>query len=117
MADRGAQEASIGFLKRLGDKWCAAPDVLAEAAICCWTLPSSLPATPRISRPTQLGARLGPRLAAGAADSRPPTVEAGGRTVDRKYAESLLRYVRSARWRANFAARFVEGPSEKAYSG
>jgi hypothetical protein len=87
----------------------AAPDVLAEAAICCADL-ANLAACNAPDLPSAAAgqAAAAARLAAGAVDSLEPVVEAGSGDLDEEHAGNLLRDVRSAAWRARFAARLVE---------
>jgi hypothetical protein len=89
----------------------AAPDVLAEAAICCADL-ANLAAcnAPDLPPDAARQAAAAARLAAGAVvDSLGPTVETASEDLDEEHAGNLLRDVRSAAWRARFAARLVEG--------
>lgn len=85
------------------------PDVLAEAAICCADL-ANLAACNAPDLPPEAArqAAESARLAAGAVDSLGPMVEAGSEDLDEEHAGNLLRDVRSAMWRARFAARLVE---------
>jgi hypothetical protein len=88
----------------------AAPDVLAEAAICCADL-ANLAAcnAPDLPPDAARRAAAATRLSAGAVDSLVPMVEAGSGDLHEEHAENLLRDARSAAWRAGFAARLVEG--------
>ena len=87
-----------------------APDVLAEAAICCADLANlaacNAPGLPRDAAPRAAAAV---RLAAGAVDVLGPMVEAGSGDPGEDHAGNLIRDARSAAWRAGFAARLVEG--------
>ncbi len=89
----------------------ARPDVLAEAALCCADLANlaacNAPDLPPDAAPRAVEAA---RLAAGTVEVLGPIIEAGSGDPG---TEDLLRDVRSAAWRAGFAARLVEGSSEK----
>jgi hypothetical protein len=91
------------------------PDFLAEAAICCADLANlaacNAPDLPPGAAPRAVEAA---RLAAGAVDALCPMVEAGSGDPG---SEHLLRDVRSAAWRARFAARLVEGSPGKGPPG
>jgi len=86
-----------------------APDLLAEAALRCADLANlaacSAPALPP-DEATQAVASA--RLAAGAVRDLRPLVEAGSGDTDAEHAGNLLRDVRSAAWRAEFALRLVD---------
>ena len=86
-----------------------APDVLAEAAICCADL-ANLAAcnAPDLPPDAAKHATEAARMAARAVEVLGPMVEAGIGDLEPVHAENLLRDVRSARWRAGFAARLVE---------
>ncbi len=88
----------------------AAPDVLAEAALRCADLAnlatcnaSMLPAE---RAPRALAAA---RLAAGAVRDLRSLVEADSGELDGEHLENVLRDVRSAAWRAEFAGRQADG--------
>jgi hypothetical protein len=87
------------------------PDVLAEAALCCADLANlaacNAPDLPPDAAPRAVEAA---RLAAGAVEALGPMIEAGSGDPG---TEDLLGDVRSAAWRAGFAARLVEGSSGK----
>jgi hypothetical protein len=96
-------------LEALSELEDATPDVLAEAAICCADLanlaacnaPDLLPeSVPRATEAALLAAR--------AVESLGPLVEARSEILSEDHAENLLRDVRSAVWRAGFAADLVE---------
>ena len=103
--DIGRQLDALAGLAREEDS----PDVLAEAAICCADLANlaacNAPDLPICAAPRAVEAA---RLAAGAVDALSPMVEDGSGA-----SEHLLRDVRSAAWRAGFAARLVEGSPGK----
>ncbi len=91
----------------------AVPDVLAEAALRCADLANlaacNAPELPPDQAPRAVVAA---RLAAGAVRDLRPLVEAGSGDLDAEHAGNLVRDVRSAAWRAEFAARLVdEAPS------
>jgi hypothetical protein len=98
----------LAALSELGD---AAPDVLAEAAICCADLANlaacNAPDLPPDAAPRATEAAL---VAAGAVEALGPMVEAGSAGLEAEHAENLLRDARSARWRAGFAARLAGRP-------
>jgi hypothetical protein len=98
----------LAALSELGD---AAPDVLAEAAICCADLANlaacNAPDLPPDAAPRATEAAL---LAAGAVEALGPMVEAGSAGLEAEHAENLLRDARSAAWRAGFAARLAGRP-------
>ena len=98
----------LAALSELGD---AAPDVLAEAAICCADLANlaacNAPDLPPDAAPRATEAAL---VAAGAVEALGPMVEAGSAGLEDEHAENLLRDARSARWRAGFAARLAGRP-------
>lgn len=96
-------------LEALSELEDATPDALAEAAICCADLanlaacnaPDLLPeSVPRATEAALLAAR--------AVEVLCPLVEARSEFLSEDHAENLLRDVRSAVWRAGFAARLVE---------
>jgi hypothetical protein len=88
------------------------PDVLAEAAICCADL-ANLAACNAPDLPPDAEPYEATRLAAGAVAALVPMIEAGNTELGAGHAENLLRDARSAGWRAKFAARLAEGPSEE----
>jgi hypothetical protein len=98
----------LAALSELGD---TAPDVLAEAAICCADLANlaacNAPDLPSGAAPRANEAAL---LAAGAVEALGSMVEAGSAGLEAEHAENLLRDARSARWRAEFAARLAGLP-------
>ena len=96
----------------------ATPDVLTEAAISCADL-ANLAACNAPDLPPDAALRVteAARLAAYAAGALAPIVESGSRNLDVRHAENLLRDVRSAGWRATFAARITEGPGGESRSG
>lgn len=102
--DLGRQLVALSGLEE------ATPDLLAEAAICCADL-ANLAACNAPDLPPEAArqAAEAARLAAGAVDSLDPMVEARSENLDEEHVENLLRDVRSATWRAGFAARLVEG--------
>lgn len=96
----------------------ATPDVLAEAAICCADL-ANLAACNAPDLPPDAAPRVteAARLAAGAVGALAPIVESRSEDLDARHAENLLRDVRSAGWRATFAARIAEVPGGESRSG
>jgi hypothetical protein len=100
--DIGRQLAALSGLADV------APDVLAEAAICCADLANlaacNAPDLPPDATPRAIEAAL---LAAGAVEVLGPMVEAGSAELEAEHAENLLRDARSARWRAEFATRLA----------
>jgi hypothetical protein len=96
----------------------AAPDILAEAVICCADLANlaacNAPDLPpdAVQRATEAAL-----LAAAAVGALAPTVEFTSKDLDAGHAENLLRDVRSAGWRAAFAVRIAEGPGGEGFSG
>jgi hypothetical protein len=103
--DLGCQLDALSSLVRED----AAPDVLAEAAICCADLANLAACTaPDLPPDDARQAAAAARLAAGAAGSLGTLVEAGD-LGEEEHAGNLLRDVRSAAWRAGFATRLVEG--------
>ena len=98
----------LAALFELGD---AAPDVLAEAAICCADL-ANLAACIVTDLPPEAAPRAteAALLAAAAVEALGPMVEADIAELEAEHAENLLRDARSARWRAGFAARLAGRP-------
>ena len=96
----------------------ATPDVLTEATISCADL-ANLAAcnVPDLPLDAALRVTEAARLAAYAAGALAPIVESGSGNLDVRHAENLLRDVRSAGWRATFAARITEGPGGESRSG
>ena len=88
----------------------AAPDVLAEAALRCADL-ANLAACNVSKLPPERAPRAfaAARLAAGAVRDLRSLVEADSRELDGEHLENVLRDVRGAAWRAEFAARQVQG--------
>jgi len=88
----------------------AAPDVLAEAALRCADL-ANLAACNASKLPPEEAPQAfsAARLAAGAVRDLRSLVEADSRDPDGEHMENVLRDVRSAAWRAEFAARQVGG--------
>ncbi len=88
----------------------AAPDVLAEAALRCADLANlaacNVPQVPPDVAPRAVTAA---RLAAGAVHDLRSLVEAHSGDLDEEHAGNLLRDARGAAWRAEFAARQVDG--------
>jgi hypothetical protein len=86
----------------------AAPDILAEAALRCADL-ATLAACSVAELPPEERARAieAARLAAGAVRDLRSPVEACGEQ-EGEHASNLLRDVKSAAWRAEFAARLVD---------
>lgn len=96
----------------------AAPDVLAEAVICCADLANLAACNAPVLSPD--AARRGTEaalLAAAAVGVLAPTAESASKNLDAGHAENLLGDVRSAGWRAAFAARIAEGPGGEGFSG
>ena len=100
-------ERGLDVLVRSDDA--AAPDLLAEAMLRCADLANlaacNAPQLPPDEAPRALAAA---RLAAGAVRDLRPLVEAGSRDLDAEHAGNLIRDVRSAAWRAEFATRLVD---------
>lgn len=100
-------ERGLEVLVRSGDA--SAPDLLAEAALRCADLANlaacNAPELPPDQAPQAVAAA---RLAAGAVRDLRPLVEAGSGDLDAEHAGNLIRDVRSAAWRAEFAARLVD---------
>jgi len=90
------------------------PDVLTEAALCCADL-ANLAACNAQDLPPDAAphAAEAARLAAAAVGALGPMVEAVSGDPGTEHAGNLLRDMRSAAWRAGFAARLVEGSSGK----
>ena len=86
----------------------AAPDILAEAALRCADL-ANLAACNASKLPPEKASRAltAARLAAGAVRDLHSLVDSG--EPDGEHLENVLRDVRSAAWRAKFAARQVGG--------
>jgi hypothetical protein len=112
--DLGRQLDALSVLARED----ATPDDLTEAAICCADL-ANLAACNAADLPPDAAPRMteAARLAAGAVGTLAPIVESGSGDLGARHAENLLRDVRSARWRATFAARIAEGPGGESRSG
>jgi hypothetical protein len=104
-------EALVG-LAREND----APDVLTEAALQCADL-ANLAAcnAPELPPAAASRAAAAARLAAGAVRDLRSLVEAGD--PDEEYPANLLRDLRSAAWRAEFAASLVERAPGEGFSG
>ena len=88
----------------------AAPDVLAEAALRCADL-ANLAACNASKLPPERAPRAlaAARLAAGAVRDLRSLVEAESGELDGEYMENVLRDVRSAAWRTEFAGRQADG--------
>jgi hypothetical protein len=88
----------------------AAPDLLAEAALRCADLANlaacNVPELPPDEAPQAVAAV---HLAASAVRDLRPLVEAGSGDLEAEHAGNLLRDVRSAAWRAEFAVRLING--------
>ena len=88
----------------------AAPDILAEAALRCADLANlaacNASKLPHERAPRALAAAL---LAAGAVRDLRSLVEADNGEPDGEHMENVLRDVRSAAWRAEFAGRQADG--------
>jgi hypothetical protein len=86
-----------------------APEVLTEAALHCADLANlaacNAPALPPDAAPR---AATAARLAAGAVRDLRSLVEVDGGDPDEEYAANLLRDLRSAAWRAEFATSLVD---------
>jgi hypothetical protein len=104
--DLRRQLGALAGLAREG----AAPDVLAEAALRCADL-ANLAACNASKLPPERASRAlaAARLAAGAARDLHTLVEANGGDPEGEYMENVLRDVRSAAWRAEFAGRQADG--------
>jgi hypothetical protein len=87
----------------------AAPDVLTEAALRCADLANLAACNARELPPDAAPlAAAAARLAAGAVRALRPLIETSSGKLDEEHAGNLLRDVRSATWRAEFADRLVE---------
>jgi hypothetical protein len=88
----------------------AAPDILAEAALRCADL-ANLAACNASKLPPERAPRalVAARLAAGAVRDLRSLVEADNGEPDGEHMENVLRDVRSAAWRAEFAGRLADG--------
>ena len=88
----------------------AAPDILAEAALRCADL-ANLAACNASKLPPERAPRalVAARLAAGAVRDLRSLVEADNGEPDGEHMENVLRDVRSATWRAEFAGRLADG--------
>jgi hypothetical protein len=88
----------------------AAPDILAEAALRCADLANlaacNASKLPPERAPRALAAAL---LAAGAVRDLRSLVEASSGDPEAEHMENVLRDVRSAAWRAEFAGRLADG--------
>jgi hypothetical protein len=105
-------ERELDALARSAGEDAAAPDLLTEAALLCADLANlaacNVPELPPDAAPRAAAAA---RLAAGAVRTLRPLIETGSGNLDREHAANLLRDVRGAAWRAEFAARLVDGES------
>jgi hypothetical protein len=103
--DIGLQLGALACLARENN----APDVLAEAALRCADL-ANLAACNASELPPEEAPRAveAARLAAGAVRDLRSLVEAESGDPDEEHTGNLLRDVRSAAWRAEFAARQVD---------
>jgi hypothetical protein len=88
----------------------AAPDILAEAALRCADL-ANLAACNTSKLPPQRApqALAAARLAAGVVRDLHSLVEASSGDPDGEHLENVLRDVRNAAWRAEFAGRLADG--------
>ena len=88
----------------------AAPDILAEAALRCADL-ANLAACNASKLPPERAPRAlaAARLAAGAVRDLHSLVEASSGDLEGEHMENVLRDVRSAAWRAEFAGRLADG--------
>ena len=104
--DLRRQLGALAGLAREG----AAPDVLAEAALRCADLANLAACNASVLPPERAPRALkAARLAAGAVRDLRSLVEAKGGDPDEEHLENVLRDVRSAAWRAEFAARHADG--------
>ena len=103
--DIGGQLGALATLARET----TAPDLPTEAALHCADL-ANLAACNVSELPTEEAtlASEAARLAAGAVHDLRTVVESGGGYSPREHAGNLLRDVRSAAWRAEFAKRVVD---------
>jgi hypothetical protein len=87
----------------------AAPDILTEAALHCADLANlsacNAPGLPPDAAPLAAAAA---RLAAGAVRALRPLIETSSGNLDEDHAGNLLKDVRAATWRAEFADRLVD---------
>ncbi len=88
----------------------APPEILVEAALRCADL-ANLAACNASKLPPEITPRAlaAARLAAGAVRDLRSLVEAGGGGPEGEHMENVLRDVRSAAWRAEFAGRLADG--------
>jgi hypothetical protein len=88
----------------------AAPDILAEAALRCADLANLAACNASKLPPGRVPRALAAaRLAAGAVRDLRSLVEADNGEPDGEHLENVLRDVRSAAWRAEFAGRLADG--------
>jgi hypothetical protein len=106
--DIGRELDALGRLAREMN----APDVMAEAALHCADL-ANLAAcnAPELPPDTAPRAVTAARLAAGAVRDLRSLVEAGDQGEE--HPENLLRDLRSAAWRAEFATQLVDEPARE----
>jgi hypothetical protein len=87
----------------------AAPDVLTEAALRCADLANLSACNVRELPPDAAPlAAAAARLAAGAVRALRPLIETCSANLDEEHAGNLLRDVRAATWRAEFADRVID---------
>jgi hypothetical protein len=90
----------------------AAPDILAEAALRCADLANLAACNVAELAPGEAARAIeAARLAAGAVRDLRSVVKAGSGEPTGEHVGNLLRDVRSAAWRAEFAARLLDGGS------
>jgi hypothetical protein len=99
----------LDALARFAWEDATALDVLAEAALRCADLANLAACNVRELPPDAAPrAAAAARLAAGAVRALRPLIETGSGKLDEEHAGNLLRDVRAATWRAEFADRLVD---------
>jgi hypothetical protein len=102
----------LDTLARLAGEDAAAPEILAEAALRCADLANLAACNVAEFAPGEAARAIeAARLAAGAVRDLRSVVKAGSGEPTGEHVGNLLRDVRSAAWRAEFAARLVDGGS------
>jgi hypothetical protein len=100
----------LDALARSAGEDAAAPDLLTEAALRCADLANLAACNiPELPPDAAQRAVTAARLAAGAVHDLRSLVETNSRDLNEEHTENLLRDVRSAAWRAEFALRLVDG--------
>jgi hypothetical protein len=102
----------LDTLARLAGEDAAAPEILAEAALRCADLANLAACNVAELAPGEAARAIeAARLAAGAVRDLRSVVKAGSGEPTGEHVGNLLRDVRSAAWRAEFAARLLDGGS------